>query len=198
MDDRLFIDYCEENSRTESALFSGEEMARILVLAGERKISEGPMQGWVECHEDRMGVLCQKARFYQSENMVAEAAFVFNERGEVTLWHTPNDRAGGAIPDSYDLWQFLWDTRHDLGGVAHTHPWKGTTGASGTDITTFSGIELGLGKKLNWLIVTFTHVVMYHWAGPGKYDYVLSPRRFRVEEGAIEKIRDLSRIPGSV
>ena len=87
-----------------------------------------------------------------------EAACVFDVSGNVLLWHVPNGRSGGAIPDSRDLWEVLWENRESLGGVAHTHPWTGTPVPSTTDITTWEAIERGLGRRLLWPIVTMSEV----------------------------------------
>jgi hypothetical protein len=48
-----------------------------------------------------------------------------------------------------------------LGGVAHSHPWEGEAHPSGTDVSTFRAIELGLGKRLLWPIVTLSEVRYY-------------------------------------
>ena len=55
----------------------------------------------------------------------------------------------------------IWSNRDRIGGVAHTHPWEGTTSPSSTDLTTFAAIEAGLGKRLYWPIVTMTHVEFF-------------------------------------
>ena len=92
------------------------------------------------------------------------------------------------------LWEVLWDNREILGGVAHTHPWSGAAGPSGTDVTTFAAVEKGLGQKLVWPVVTFTEVGYFEWVGPDRLDYaVLEIRRFRIQRSLIEQLRDLSR-----
>lgn len=97
-----------------------------------------------------------------------ETALVFDRTGRTIHWHEPPGRSGGSLPDSRPLWDVLWEHRSAekggtgrLAGVAHTHPWDGPTGASGTDLTTFHAVELGLGQRLVWPIVTFTHVAWY-------------------------------------
>jgi hypothetical protein len=90
-----------------------------------------------------------------------ETAFVFDSLGHVVHWHEPPGRSGGYLPDSKDLWDYLWETRLTLGGVAHSHPWDGLSFPSNTDVTTFRAIELGLGKRLLWPIVTFSEVGYY-------------------------------------
>ena len=83
-----------------------------------------------------------------------EVALVFDKQGNPMRW---SDGGGASLPDSSDLWAFLWEHREEIGGVAHTHPWDGPTGPSGTDMTTYVAIESGLGKKLIWPIITMTH-----------------------------------------
>lgn len=87
-----------------------------------------------------------------------ETAFVFDTIGHIIHWHEPLGRSSGHLPDSRELWDVLWKERYRLGGVAHSHPWKGEASPSHTDVTTFKAIELGLGKRLLWPIVTFSEV----------------------------------------
>lgn len=121
-----------------------------------------------------------------------EALYVFDKLGRVMYWHLPQNRGGGGIPDSRALWVFMWENREEVGGFAHSHPWDGPAWCSDTDVRTFAAYESGLGKRLNWVVATFTDVGLFRWEGPGKHDYVLSPRRFRVE--GVEKLRELSRV----
>lgn len=94
-----------------------------------------------------------------------ETALVFDWEGRTIHWHEPPGRSASSLPDSRSLWDVLWEHRSSknggtgrLAGVAHTHPWNGPTGASQTDLTTFRAVELGLGQRLLWPIVTFTHI----------------------------------------
>jgi hypothetical protein len=87
-----------------------------------------------------------------------ETALVFDREGKTIYWHEPEGRSSGSLPDSEALWDFLWDNRDRLGGVAHTHPWSGAAGPSQTDVTTFAAIEKALGRQLLWPVVTFTEV----------------------------------------
>lgn len=123
-----------------------------------------------------------------------EAGLVFDKHGGLIHWHLPPDRSMGALPDSRGLWEILWDNRDILGGVAHTHPWHGRPGPSGTDVTTFAAVEKGLGLRLVWPIVTFSEVGYFVHVGPREHDYgVLEQRRFRIHRELIEELRDLSR-----
>ena len=58
------------------------------------------------------------------------------------------------LPDSRSLWDEIWDNRHNLLGVAHTHPGSGPPWPSLTDLTTFHAVENGLGRDLVWFIAT--------------------------------------------
>lgn len=126
---------------------------------------------------------------------VKETRLVFDREGRTILWPHDPHRSAGYLPDNQTLWDFLWDNRERLGGVAHTHPWEGPVWASYTDVTTFSAIEKGLGRRLLWPIVTFTDIQVFAWVGPGDYDYApLSPVPFVVE--GVEDLRLRSRMDG--
>lgn len=121
-----------------------------------------------------------------------ESALVFDNQGQILHFHLPHGRTGNYIPDSSDLWGVMWKHRKTLGGVAHTHPWAGPSRPSQTDVTTFAACELGLGERLVWPIVTFTHILPYVWVGPGKLDYEIRQGipPYRVE--GINRLRELS------
>lgn len=141
-----------------------------------------------------------------------ETAYVFDREGRVIQFHTPEGRSAGSIPDTRSLWltlqkynKHLGGGSHKLswegptGGVAHTHPWEGLAAPSRTDVTTFSAVELGLGQRLLWPVVTFTHIAFCVWAGPEPYDYVaLGHCPFAGDAlsnfaAGIERLRELSR-----
>jgi hypothetical protein len=83
-----------------------------------------------------------------------EAEVLLGPNNSVIHWHTPNDRNGGALPDSRNLWDVIWENRDKVTGFAHTHPGSGSPGPSYTDTTTFAAIEAALGKHLNWPILS--------------------------------------------
>jgi len=89
---------------------------------------------------------------------MTEIALVFDERGRVIRFHRPPGCTACGIPDTRSLWETLWKYRHLIGGVAHTHPWRGQASPSQTDVTTWRAIEQGLGKLLLWPIVTRSEV----------------------------------------
>lgn len=87
--------------------------------------------------------------------------------GKPVYWHLPEGRTFGSIPDSRDLWDFIWEHRHTVDGFAHSHPGDGWPAPSHTDVTTFRAIEQALGRKLKWWITSRTHMVLLTHEGPG-------------------------------
>jgi len=59
----------------------------------------------------------------------------------------------GYVPDSHQRWRDIWEAREDLVEIAHTHP-RGALGFSHEDETTMSAVEIGLGRKLRWSVIT--------------------------------------------
>jgi proteasome lid subunit RPN8/RPN11 len=100
-----------------------------------------------------------------------EAGVVINKAGEPIHWHMPRNRTNVALPDSRNLWDVLWDNRENLLGFAHSHPGAGVPGPSYTDVTTFSAVELALGKRLDWWITSSDSVVVVRYCGPKEYSY---------------------------
>ena len=123
--------------------------------------------------------------------MTHEVSLVFDKQGKAMRW---SDGSAGYLPDSQDLWSFLWEHRKEVGGVAHTHPWNGPTGPSGTDITTFAALEKGLGLSLIWPIITMTHDQYFRLeasVGGENYIEVFSP--FAAWEWWRENIKEMRR-----
>lgn len=104
--------------------------------------------------------------------MWTEAAVVIDKFGAAVYWHTPQGRTGGSIPDSHSFWEYIWANRERIAGIAHSHPGAGVPGPSQEDVTTFSAIELALGRKLWWWITSSDEVVKVTWKGPGAYQYI--------------------------
>lgn len=127
-----------------------------------------------------------------------EVALVFDRDGKTIHWHLPPGRSGGFIPDTRDLWEVIWENRHRIGGVAHTHPWHGPAAPSGIDLGTFRAIELGLGIPLIWPIVTFSEVQYFLMdesdenTGPATSAEKLHITQIH-QNLEIEKLRELSR-----
>jgi hypothetical protein len=116
-----------------------------------------------------------------------ETGVVVTAAGSV-FWHLPPGRTGGGIPDTRTLWEVLWEHRKDEGlGFAHTHPGSGVPGPSHTDVTTFSAVERGLGRRLTWWITNSSNTVALHWTGPGEHDY--APSVVTDEPDWVEQLR---------
>jgi len=103
--------------------------------------------------------------------MSIEAGVVIHQDGSPIHWHLPQGRTAGSLPDSRTLWDVIWDNRATLAGFAHSHPGYGIPGPSMTDLTTFSAIEIGIGRKLIWWIASEDRLIALRFSGPGKYDY---------------------------
>lgn len=125
---------------------------------------------------------------------VLESELLFDREGRTFYWHLPSTRTAGYIPGTWEVWQAMWENRHKMGGMAHTHPWNGDAWYSQEDVTTWSACDLGLGRRMVWVVVTFDQVAYYQWKGPGKYDYGIIQPDFRVED--IEELRRRSIVAG--
>lgn len=119
-----------------------------------------------------------------------ESGVVLDKSGNALHWHLPNNRSGGALPDSVDLWEIFWNNRENISGFAHTHPGYGNTGPSYTDVTTFSAVERGLGKKLDWWIASGDNMVLVRWSGPDALDYSITS--VTMEPDWVHKLRENS------
>lgn len=97
------------------------------------------------------------------------------------FWHLPKDRTGGSLPDSRELWDQIWNNRDRVLGFAHTHPGSGRPEPSYEDVTTFAAIEMALGKRLVWWIVSSDSYVDMCWLGPDKLRYGIGPCMYEPE-----------------
>jgi hypothetical protein len=120
-----------------------------------------------------------------------EAGVVVDLEGKPLHWHVPTGRTGTSIPDSRELWDVLWTNRERIAGFAHTHPGRGLPGPSHEDVTTFSAVELALGRRLDWWIATSDRVAVVRWRGPGNYDYGTEP--LEVDPPWVAELRSHSR-----
>jgi proteasome lid subunit RPN8/RPN11 len=119
-----------------------------------------------------------------------EAGVVVDLDGKDLYWHLPPDRTGGSLPDSQALWEFIWNNRDRITGIAHSHPGSGIPGPSHTDVTTFAAVEAGLGKRLDWWIVSEDNLIVARWEGPHKLTYKCT--RLHTEPDWIRKLREYS------
>jgi len=120
-----------------------------------------------------------------------ESALVYDKEGKTLHFRPLDDCSQGYIPDSRSLWTFLWENRENLGGVAHVHPWYGEANPSGTDTSTFSACEAGLGLRLVWAVVTFSEVGYFAWDETNGGYVKLSSPPLRVVD--VDEMRSRSR-----
>jgi hypothetical protein len=121
-----------------------------------------------------------------------EAGAVIGSDGEVIFWHSPDGRHGGALPDSRELWDVLWENRASIRGFAHSHPGSGVPGPSYTDVTTFAAVEAALGRRLTWWITSSDCTSVVQWCGPDKLSY--GGVQVIPEPEWVERLRELSEI----
>jgi len=93
--------------------------------------------------------------------MSMEVGVVVFEDGH--YWHEPDGSTSGSLPDSWTLWDVLWENRDRLVGFAHSHPGSGVPAPSHTDISTFRAVEQALGRNLEWWVISRDHVVLCTW-----------------------------------
>lgn len=79
-----------------------------------------------------------------------EVCFLIGVDGAI-LWadasHSPV-----ALPDSRDRWEAIWELRHELYEIAHSHP-VGPSAFSAEDLSTMNALDAALGKKLRYSVV---------------------------------------------
>jgi hypothetical protein len=106
--------------------------------------------------------------------MSIESAVVLDDIYNVITWHLPEARGAGHIADSRELWETIWKNRGVLGAIVHSHPGGGTPMPSSTDVTTFSAVELAIGQRIRWGIMSKEQLCWFEWKGPEKHDYKLT------------------------
>lgn len=121
-----------------------------------------------------------------------EVGLVFNRQGLAIYWHLPLGRTATSLPDSRELWEILWQHRAELGGFAHSHPWRGRPDPSMTDITTFEALELGLGRQLLWPIVTLDEVSYFARRGEQPQYMAIQEPTIRLCDSDVDRLRELS------
>lgn len=118
--------------------------------------------------------------------MSIENAVVVDMDDQPLYWHEPEGRSSGHLPDSQDLWEVIWNNRDKVKGIAHSHPGGGVPGPSHTDVTTFSAIEIALGRRLSWWIISKEHLVELQHRGKDadRYEYIMTDSK-PVKDGLI-------------
>lgn len=132
--------------------------------------------------------------------MSMEVAFLIGTDDSILYEHEPANRSSVALPDSRDLWEVIWENRDKLAGIAHSHPGRGLSWPSSTDASTFSAIEAGLGRELQWWICTRESCLLYG-KGPGfttweesvrGYDALRTVKHHVVNPPWLSRLRELS------
>jgi hypothetical protein len=100
-----------------------------------------------------------------------ETGVIVDHHDRPVFWHEPQNRTGGSLPDSQSFWNVIWECKDQIKGIAHTHPGAGMPYPSYEDITTFAGVEAGLGRRLQWWVASQDKLVGVQWVGPHRYDY---------------------------
>ena len=57
------------------------------------------------------------------------------------------------VPDSRERWDVIWQHRHEITEIAHSHPGE-FLDFSHEDLTTMEAVEAGTGKTFTWSIIT--------------------------------------------
>ena len=60
-----------------------------------------------------------------------------------------------SIPDERERWETIWEHRHEITEIVHSHPGE-FLDFSYEDLTTMEAVEAGTGKTFTWSIVTKT------------------------------------------
>jgi proteasome lid subunit RPN8/RPN11 len=119
-----------------------------------------------------------------------ETGVVVDLEGKPIYWIMPPGRTASSLPDSRELWEFIRDNHERISGIAHSHPGGGIPAPSWEDITTFSAVERGIGRRLAWWIISCEAIVRVNWHGPGIYDYEVDG----VRKPHPEWVRELRRL----
>ncbi len=85
-----------------------------------------------------------------------EVEFLLSTDGDVI-----RVRSGSAtgIGEQRDWWEAIWANRERLAGTAHSHP-RGLARPSQTDLTTWRGLEVGLGREMTYHVVTADEAIV--------------------------------------
>lgn len=110
--------------------------------------------------------------------------------GDVIYWHNVKNNTSVFIPDDRHLWEVIWEIRDRLDGIAHSHPGGGIPSYSYEDVTTFAAIEVALGKRLTWWIISSDNMSVYRWCGPERLSYEIV--KIAEEPTWIDELRRLS------
>ena len=136
-----------------------------------------------------------------------ETALIFDREGKTLRFFEPPGRTGGSIPDvqakrdmgwtereANILYYYVQENADRIGGIAHTHPWRGPAGPSGIDLATFEVLDaLVPGRNLLWPVVTFTDIV-WLTKNPLTREYVaVDPKYITITLEGLDELRERSR-----
>ena len=79
-----------------------------------------------------------------------EVCFLIGFDGSI-LWADASN-SPVALPDSRDRWDAIWELRHELSEIAHSHP-VGPSAFSAEDTSTMAALDDALGRKLRYSVV---------------------------------------------
>ncbi len=82
--------------------------------------------------------------------MTREVCFLIGFDGSI-LWADASN-SPVALPDSRDRWEAIWELRHELSEIAHSHP-VGPHAFSAEDTSTMAALDDALGRKLRYSVV---------------------------------------------
>jgi hypothetical protein len=119
---------------------------------------------------------------------VIQTGVILNLNNEAIRWLLYPGRTPLYMPDNTAVWDYLWENREDISGIAHTHSGDRIT-ISENDVKTFAAIERGLRKCLKWWIVTESSIQMYKKSEDFGYEKLSVP-----EPKWTSKLRELSRL----
>jgi hypothetical protein len=97
-----------------------------------------------------------------------EVCFLLGARDTV-LWSDSSSSAS-AMPDSRARWEAIWECRHELVEIAHSHP-VGPLLFSTEDDTTMQAIDAALGRALAYSVVTPRGMLRKHPDGRVEVDH---------------------------
>jgi hypothetical protein len=83
--------------------------------------------------------------------MAREVCYLLDADGAL-LWSDASSSPLG-LPDSRARWEAIWERRHELAEIAHSHP-LGPLAFSAEDETTMQALAAGLGRAPRFSVVT--------------------------------------------
>jgi hypothetical protein len=85
-----------------------------------------------------------------SRSSKREVCFLIG-KADAILWADASD-SPSALPDTRTRWEAIWDFRHEIEVIAHSHP-MGPTAFSAEDESTMEAIDSALGKVVRYMVV---------------------------------------------